>query len=181
MASEERLFIVVLTLVNLAAGLGLSVLIAGRLGRLKGRPSRVRRYAAALVGIYFLECVAFAAGMATQALTVGLALVWGTVFGLWLSGSQPASEVLRAALLIAVFTSLPSVSFGLLILAAKLAVGASIVSAAEGAALGIPLWVPWPLNTILGFSAALVVGTLVLKIGITLGMVAAIVRSGKGA
>ena len=75
MEPTEVSFVVVLALVNLALGLGLAVLIAGRLGEVTGRPGRFSRYFVMLVGMYFLECVAFPAGMATQAFSIGLAFI----------------------------------------------------------------------------------------------------------
>ena len=41
--------------------------------------------------------------------------------------------------------------------------GRPILSADEGASFGIPSFVPWPMNTILGFYAVLAIGVVVLK------------------
>lgn len=174
----EYVFVIVLTAVNLAGGLGLSRPIAKLLGEQTGKPDRFFRYFAMLIGIYFLECVAFAAGMATQVFSIGLAFVWGLVFGLWLRGLAPSSEVRKASFLVALYTCLPTTSFGLLLLVAKLLGGSNVLSVQEGTAFGIPYFVPWPLNTILGFCAALVLGTLVLKTAITTGGVSLLVHLG---
>ena len=45
--------------------------------------------------------------------------------------------------------------------------GRPILSAGEGASFGIPGFVPWPMNTILGFYAILAIGVAVLKTVIT--------------
>jgi hypothetical protein len=42
-------------------------------------------------------------------------------------------------------------------------VGNNLLSVEEGAQFGIPSFVPWPLNTILGSCLALMIGTVILK------------------
>lgn len=179
MEPAEFAFVIVLVVVNLAAGFGLSRPIARLLGEVTGKPESFSRYFAMLIGIYLLECVAFPAGMATQVFSIGLAFVWGMVFGWWLRGRAPSSEVLKASFFVALYTSLPTVSFGILLLAAKLLSGSNVLSAAEGTAFGIPYFVPWPLNTMLGFCLVLVIGTVVLKTLITTGEVSLLIHLGK--
>jgi len=179
MEPAESAFIVVLAAVNLAAGLGFSVPIARLLSKVIGKPGRFFRYFALLIGIYFLECVAFSAGMATQVFSIGLAFVWGMVFGLWLRRRASSRKVLKTSFFLALYTSFPTATFGILLLVAKLVGGGSIISAEEGAALGIPYFVPWPLNTILGFCTALVIGTFVLKTVITTGEVSLLIHLGE--
>jgi len=172
----EKVLIILLVTVNLAAGFGLAVPIARLLGEVTGRPTRFSRYFAILVGAYFVECVAFSAGMGTQVFSIGLAFLWGVVLGLWLRRRAAPQKVLKTSFLFALFSSLPTVSFGVLILLAWLVGGwliggrtitETILSTEAGADLGIPDFVPWPLNTILGFCLALVIGTVVLKTVIT--------------
>lgn len=62
---------------------------------------------------------------------------------------------------------------------AKLVSGGSIFSVEEGFRLGIPYFVPWPLNTILGFCTALVIGTVVFKTVITTGEVSLLIHLGE--
>jgi hypothetical protein len=169
--NSEHVFIAVLIVVNLAMGIGLAVPIAGILGEISGRSGSVVRYVVMLVAVYFAECVAFSAGMATQVFSVGLAFVWGAVLGLWLRRRAPANKVLKAAVYWALYGSLPTVSFCILILLSFVIAGESILSSEAGLDFGIPGFVPWPLNTILGFCAALGIGTAVLKIAITAGEV----------
>jgi hypothetical protein len=168
---EELAFIIALAAVNLAAGVGLALLLARRLAALPGAPVRLSRCMIGLLAVYFAECVAFAAGMATQVFTVGLAVLWGAVFGLRLRARAAPREALRLALMLGLYTSVPTASFGILLLLAKWITGGDITTVVGGAALGIPGFVPWPLNTILGFSVALVAGTVVLKTAITVGVV----------
>jgi len=52
--------------------------------------------------------------------------------------------------------------------------GRPILSAGEGASFGIPGFVPWPMNTILGFYAILAIGVAVLKTVIITGGVSLI-------
>jgi hypothetical protein len=167
--STESTFSVILIAVNLAAGIGFSIPIAKLLAEASRRSDGSFRYVAMLVGIYFLESVALAAGMGTQVFSLGLAFVWGVTFGLWLRGRAPSLKVLRASLFVAFYTCIPTATFGILLLAAKLIEGANVVSAEQGTAFGIPYFVPQPLNTILGFCVALVIGTVVLKTVITTG------------
>ncbi|UCB53191.1 MAG: hypothetical protein JSV10_03690 [Candidatus Zixiibacteriota bacterium] len=177
--AAELVFITVLAVANLAAGFGFSVPIARLLGRVAGKPQKFSRYFSMLLGIYLLECVAFPAGMATQIFSIGLAFVWGLVLGLWLRGRAPSSEVRKASFFVALFTCAPTASFGLLLLVVKLFGGSNVLSMQEGTAFGIPYFVPWPLNTILGFCAALVLGTVVLKTAITTGEVSLLIHLGK--
>lgn len=179
MEPAEYTFIIVLAVVNLAVGLGFSVPITRLLGKVTGKPNRFSRYVAMLIGIYFLECVAFAVGMATQVFSIGLAFVWGMVFGLWLRRRASSRKVLKTSFFLALYTSFPTATFGILLLVAKLVGGGSIISAEEGAALGIPYFVPWPLNTILGFCTALIIGTVVFKTVITTGEVSLLIHLGE--
>jgi hypothetical protein len=169
MESTESTFSLIMIAVNLAAGVGFSIPIARLLAEASGRLDRTFRYVAMLVGIYFLESVALAAGMGTQVFSLALAFVWGVAFGLWLRGRAPSLKVLKASLFLAFYTCIPTATFGILLLAAKLIEGANLVSSEQGTAFGIPYFVPQPLNTILGFCVALVIGTVVLKTVITTG------------
>ena len=167
----ELILIGVLALTNLVAGIGIAVPLATQLTRVTHRPDRVARYSGAIVGVYLLECVAFPAGMATQFLSVGLAFVWGLVFGLWLRNCAPATTILRWVVALALYTTVPTVSFAVIVPFAWMIAGNSIVTAAGGHQFGIPPFVPGPLNTVLGFAVALLVGTVVLKTVITAGAV----------
>jgi hypothetical protein len=176
MPQEELALMVALAAVNLGAGFGLAVPLGRRECALTGRLGRQRRCVVVLLAVYFAECVAFAAGMATQVFTLGLAPVWGIVFGLRLRGVQPTSAALRQVFLVGLYGSIPSASFGVLILLSKWLAGADVTSTAAGLAFGIPTFVPWPLNTILGFSAALAIGTVVLKTTLTVAVAGFVLR-----
>jgi hypothetical protein len=178
MEPAETVFVIILAAVNLAVGFGFSVPIAKLLRRLTGQRTKCFRYFAALVGIYFVECVAFAAGMATQVFSIGLAFVWGIAFGRWLRERATAREVVRTGLLVALYTSAPTASFGVLLLLGKLVEGSNLISIDQAIAFGIPHFVPWPLNTILGFCVALVIGTVALKTVITAGEISLLIHLG---
>ena len=156
---------------NLAAGFGCAVPIARGLGKVTGKPKRFFRYFAMLIAIYFVECVAFPMGMMTQVFSVGLAFVWGIIFGLWLRGRGPKREVLKQVVSVALYGSLPTASFCILIPLILLFSGGHILSAEEGIGFGIPDFFLWPLNTILGFFTAILIGTIVFKALITTGIV----------
>jgi hypothetical protein len=152
---------------NLAAGIGLAFPLAGILRQIRGVREKSFRYFLIFIGIYFAECVAFPMGMCTQIFTVALSFVWGCVFGLWLRKHSQAGRIIRLAILVAVYGSLPTASFCVLITVLKAIEGGNILSAAEGTAFGIPDFLPWPFNSILGFCAALLAGTVILKIFVT--------------
>jgi hypothetical protein len=173
----ERIFIGLLAATNLIAGFGGAILLATQLGEISGRPRNIR-YFVLFVFVYFLECVAFSAGMATQVFSVGLAFVWGIVFGLRLRGRAAPRKVLKTSFLFSLYTTLPTVTFSILLLIA-FAVGGSIVSVEEARKFGIPDFVPWPFNTVLGFCAALAAGTVMLKTVITTGEVGLLIHLGK--
>lgn len=169
--NPDKYILPALVVANLAAGFGCAVPIARRLGRVSSRPTRFFRHFAMLIGIYFVECVAFAAGMCTQVFTVGLAFVWGIIFGLWLRGRGSRRAILKLAFSLALYGSLPTASFCILIPIIGLIGRGNILSAEEGINFGIPDFFPWPLNTILGFFIALLIGTVVFKTVITTGIV----------
>jgi hypothetical protein len=179
MEPTESVFVIILFCVNLAAGFGFSVPIAVMLRELAGKQRKFFSYFALLVGIYFVESVAFAFGMGTQIFSIGLAFVWGLFLGLWLRGKGESIRVLKTSFLFSLYTCIPTVSFAILILAAKLMAGANLVSSEQGIAFGIPYFVPRPLNTILDFCAALTIGTIAFKTAITTGGVSFLIHLGE--
>jgi len=165
----DKYILPALAAMNLAAGFGCAVPIARGIGGIRGRPEKFFRYFAALVGVYFVECVAFPMGMGTQVFSIGLAFVWGIIFGLWLRGRGQHREVLKQAFFVALYGGLPTASFCILIPVIRLVSGGHILSAEEGVSFGVPDFFPWPINTILGFFTALLAGTIILKAVITTG------------
>lgn len=169
--NPDKYILLALTAVNLAAGFGCAVPIARGLGEVAGMPKRFFRYLAILIAIYFVECVAFTMGMCTQVFSIGLAFVWGIMFGLWLRGRASARKVIKQAFFVSLYTCLPTASFCILVPMMVLIGRGHILSGEEGIGFGIPDFLPWPLNTILGFFTALVIGTIVFKALITTGIV----------
>lgn len=112
--------------------------------------------------------------------SVGLAFVWGIVFGLRLRARASANQVLKTSFLLSLYSSLPAVSFVLIPLLVSIG-GRDILSAEEAIRFGIPpfLHLPWPLNTILGFYAALAIGAVIFKTVITTGEVSLLIHQGK--
>ena len=164
MKAADYLIVLLMAVFNLAAGIGLAFPLAGILRQIRGAENKSFRYFLIFIGIYFAECVAFPMGMCTQIFTVALSFVWGCVFGLWLKKYSQRDRIIRLAVLVAVYGSLPTASFCVLITILKVIEGGNILSASEGTAFGIPDFLPWPFNSILGFSAALLAGTVILKI-----------------
>jgi hypothetical protein len=165
-----------LVITNLICGFGCAVPLAKGLGRLMGEPNRLLRYFAMFVGIYFLECVAFAFGMCTQVFTITLGLVWGVLFGLWLKVLAPKRKIIRHTALIAFYGCIPTVSFALALLIFWVVSGNGLLNIEQAIEFGIPDFVPRPFNTMLGFCVALTAGTIILKTAFTTGIAAFIVR-----
>jgi len=171
---------------SLVAGIVFAILLVFRLRRIAGQPKRFFRYLALLIGMYFVEYLAVLAGIVlgfafgfvwALAFVSGLTSVWGIILGIWLRGRSTSRDVLKASFLVCLYASLPAVWFlGILFPLLTIVQGQRIVSAE--ALRGSPLEaLSWPLNTVLGGSAALAVGTVLVKTVIIIGIVALLVRS----
>lgn len=162
---------------NLAAGFGFAFPMAKLLAGVAGNPTKVFRCYVMLIGIYFLESAVLVIGMGIPVLNVGLAFVWGLVFGRWLRSRASRKEAQRTSLWFSLYSSLPAISFILVPVFAAIG-GWNIVSATDGVRFGIPefLYLPWPLNTILGFYVAIITVAVILKAVITVGEVNLLIR-----
>lgn len=169
MEHSEVVLTVTLAAVNLAVGFGRAVPIARMLAKAATKRQGFFRCYSSLLGVYFLECVAFAAGMATQVFSVGLAFVWAIAFGLWLWSRVADQYGVRVAMGVSLYSCAPTLSFCLILPVGWVIGGGNILSTTEGIAFGIPSFLIWPLTTILGFCGALAVGTIVMKTAITTG------------
>ena len=105
-----------LALTNLVGGLTLGVLLAIGFTRLTQKQNRFFKYLALSLGLYFLECVAFAWGMGTQIFSIILSIEWGILFGLWLKGLAPQRQIIRQMLFVSLYGCLPAVSFAAILL-----------------------------------------------------------------
>ena len=172
--------VLIIIVLNLILGFGFAIPLAVILQRLDRKIQGFTRYFIIIVSIYFIESLAVGIGMGIPVLSVGLAFIWGIVLGLWLRAHAPAGEVLKTSFFLSLYSSLPAASFVVLPVL-MWAGGWQILSAQEGASFGIPesLGLPWPLNTILGFYAALVIGAVVFKTVITTGEVSLLIRLGE--
>jgi hypothetical protein len=165
-----------LVLTNLAGGLILGAFLAVGFTRLTQKSNHLIRYLALSLGLYFLECVAFAWGMGTQILSLVLSIEWGILFGLWLKGLAPQKQIIRQMIYVSLYGCFPAVSFALTLPVVWVIWGNGLLNVEQARRFGIPDFVPWPFNTMLGFCAALAAGTIVLKTFATTGIVALIVR-----
>ena len=164
---------------NLVAGTACAIPISRLLRKsCAGATSRFR-YFAILLAVYFLESTAVAFGMGIPVFSLALACVWGVAFGLWLRSRMSRRDALKTAFLLALYSSQPAASFILVPVGAWVD-GRHVLSAQEGLHFGIPdfPYVPWPLETILGFYAALMASAVVFKTAITTGEVAYLIRRG---
>jgi hypothetical protein len=168
----------VIVLVNLVLGFACALPLAKMLARVRGS-RRILRYFAVLIGVYLTECVAFSCGMATNIFSVALAFVWGAALGLWLRrSSASAREVFRTTLFFSLYSSMPALSF-LSVLVLLFFSEWPILTVEGGARFGIPHFVPWPVNTLMGFFLSVSCSAVVLKALITTGEVALFIRSRK--
>lgn len=130
-----------------------------------------RKVFAVLLLVYFIEGVAFMGSMGTSVLSITLAIIWGMLLGSRLRArGLDQAVVLRLSGAFALYTSLPAASFMSVPMVCAFS-GWSVTSAEAGHSFGIPGFLPWPMSTILGFCIALAMVTLVLKAGITIGVV----------
>ncbi len=152
---------IVIIAVNIGLALGCGWPLAAWFARFGDRAGGTWRSFAALLAVYVLEAAAFAASMGTDVLSVGLAVVWGVVLGVWLPRSRLARhEWSKLVRLSAFYTTLPAASFLSVPVVSGLG-GWSVLSSEAGSSFGVPGFLPWPLDTILGFTVlvgALAVG-----------------------
>lgn len=177
--NSDTYIVPALILVNLAAGFACAIPIAHGLRKVTGQTEKSFRYSPMLVGIYFVECVAFAMGMCTQVLTVALGFVWGVLLGRRLRNIAPGKEVLKTAFLVSLYGCLPTCSFAIILSCAWVISGNSLLNVEQASKFGIPQFVPWPFNTLLGFCVGLATGTILLKTAITTGTVRILIRRGQ--
>jgi len=165
-----NVLVIALVIINLTVGIGLAVPLAKQMRIVTGSQKSVFRYFAILLGLYFFECVAFAFGMCTQVFTIALSFVWGALFGLWLKGLAPKRNIIKQILFVSLYGCLPTVSFAAVLFTVWVIAGNGLLNVEQAYQFGIPDFVPWPLNTILGFSIALAAGTTILKTVVSTGM-----------
>ena len=166
---------IILVLVNLCLGLGFAIFLSKRLNALKPGLRSIFQYFIMFIGMYFIECAAIVAAMLLPIFSIGLAFVWAIIFGSWLRKHAPARKVLKISFFISLYSSFPAASF-ILIPLFGLVSGWDILNAAEAARFGIPDFLYWPFNTILGFYVSLCTGIFILKTTITPGIVSLIIH-----
>ncbi|MGA2093287.1 MAG: hypothetical protein ABSH16_07785 [Sedimentisphaerales bacterium] len=176
MPFSENSFVIVLIMVNLVAGFSLAVPLANRFREITARQSRFLKFYVLMLGLYFVEGVAFGAGMCTQVFTIGLSFVWGPIFGLRLKGLAPKKSIIRQVLIISLYGCIPTVSFAVLITAFWVISGNGLLNVEQASSFGIPDFLPFPLNTVIGFCVALAAGTIILKTAFAAGITSLIVR-----
>ena len=91
----ETVLTLSLALTNLVGGLILGGFLAIGFSRLTQKQNRFLKYLALSLGLYFLECIAFAWSMGTQIFSIILSIEWGILFGLWLKGLAPQKRIIR--------------------------------------------------------------------------------------
>jgi hypothetical protein len=166
---------ILLVLLNLGLGLSLAIPLAKLLNEVAPKTQSFFRGFILFIGIYFLESVAIGVAMMLPIFSLGLSFVWGFIFGMWLREHVSSRQVLKTTFFISVFTSLPAVSF-LLVPVMGLFTGMDLLSAEEGFRFGIPDFLYWPFNTILGFYAAFSISLVILKTTITTGVVSMLIH-----
>ena len=170
---------IAILVVNLVVGTACAIPVSRLLRESCARAMSRFHYFGVLLAVYFVESIAVALGMGIPVFSLAMACVWGVAFGLWLRNQMSRRDALKMAFLLALYSSLPAASF-ILVPVGMWVDGRHVLSVQEGLHFGIPdfPYVPWPLETILGFYAALVAGAVVFKTAITTGEVAYLIRRG---
>ena len=176
MKPQEIAIFVALAVTNLAGGLIIGVFLAKAFSRLTDKKKRFFRYFAMVLGLYLFECLAFAWGMCTQVFSVALSILWGIIFGMWLKDIAPRKQIIRQMLFVSLYGCLPTISFSMIIAIFWVIGGNGLLNVEQASNFGIPDFLPFPLNTILGFCVALAAGTIILKTGFAAGITSLIVR-----
>jgi hypothetical protein len=114
--------------------------------------------------------------MGIPVFSIGLAIIWGMVFGYWLRNRATRNEVLKTSFSLALYSSIPAVSFILIPVIAVIS-GRNIINSEQGIRFGIPDFFPYPINTILGFYSVIVIGALVLKTVMTTVLVSLLITA----
>jgi hypothetical protein len=166
---------IILVLFNLGLGLSLAAPLVKLLNGVAPKTLSFLRGFILFIAIYFFECVAIVVAMMLPIFSLGLSFTWGLILGLWLRDHVFARKVLKTSFFISVFTSLPAVSF-LLVPLMGLFTGLDVLNAEEGFRFGIPDFLYWPFNTILGFYAAFSISLVILKTTITTGVVSVLIH-----
>lgn len=175
-------------------GIAGAIPIARRLRGVSGRSKRFFRYFGLLIGVYLVEyltCCAvtiilfysrsappseFVWGLASMGV---LGCVWGILFGIWLRRRATARKIMKAVAFVSLYASVPIICLTVLLLVELIIIeGVNIASVENSASRGLAT-MPWPLNTVLGYSIALVLGVILLKSVIIAGEVGLLIRLGR--
>ncbi|MBN2020108.1 MAG: hypothetical protein JW749_07780 [Sedimentisphaerales bacterium] len=171
MKNPQNFLLAVLILTNVFAGFGLAIPLGDMLAKITGQQKKLKRFVTLVIGAYFLECLAFTVGMCTQIFTFGLAIIWGIILGLWWRGRTQSLKPVKTTVLFSLYGCVPTLSLTLWLPVMWLLAGQGILNVEQAAEFGIPQFVPWPFNTMLGFCAGLAIGTILIKTLITTGLV----------
>ncbi|MFB0509728.1 MAG: hypothetical protein ACETVX_04470 [bacterium] len=87
----------VLIIVNLIAGFVFAIPIAKIFDKLNRKQKSFLRYFAILIGVYFIECIAIVMGMGIPVFSIGLAFIWGILFGFWLWSRISRDKILKTS------------------------------------------------------------------------------------
>jgi len=175
--NSQNIFFMGLIITNLLACFGVAIPLSVMLKKTILTENRLKRYFTMFVGIYFIECIAFTSGMCTQVFTFGLAVIWGIIFGMWWNGLAQKRNAIDTAIWFSLYTCAPTVSFSLCLIIMWVYDGKDLLNVIGAKNFGIPQFVPWPFNTLLGFCAGLAVVTLFVKTFITTFLVKLIVKN----
>ncbi len=162
----------ILVVSNSAFGILFGALIAGWLDRKVKKTGGMFHLFCLSVFIYFIECIAVTVSRGTPFLSIGLAIVWGVIWGMWARGRVAPADVPKAAFAATLYSCIPVMTLAFIPIISWIG-GWDILNPEHGARFGIPVFfsLPWPLNTILGFYIIMIAVSLLLKIIVTVGEV----------
>ena len=191
MRRKFRILIICAVVMPLVVGFAGAIPIARCLHEVSGRSKRFFCYFGLLIGVYLVEyltCCAvtiilfksrsrppseFVWGLASMGV---LGCVWGIFFGIWLRRRATARKIMKAVIFVSFYASVPIICLTILSLVELIIIeGVNIASVEKSASQGLAT-MPWLLNTVLGYSVALVLGVILLKTAIMTGEVGLLIR-----
>ena len=162
----------ILVVSNSALGIVFGALIAVWLGRMVKKTGGSIHLFCLSVLIYLIECIAVTVSRGTPFLSIGLAIVWGVIWGMWARGRVAPGDLPKAAFAATLYSCIPVMTLEFVLIISWIG-GWDVLNPEHGARFAIPVFfsLPWPLNTILGFYIIMIIVSLLLKFIVTVGEV----------
>ena len=150
--------------INLILGIIFSFIISQRILRYFKWENKKFTLIIVLLLLYLIEGITIAAGMLTPFFTFGLAIIIGIVFG-YIIKKKELHKIVKSTLLLSFFLCIPAITLIMIPIVCFFSEW-NIINSIDGYRFGIPEFIPYPLNTILGFYLSII--TLFITINLLL-------------